>query len=73
MRYQTITAGMRFYHAGEVFRCLRANEGSSTVQCLAPRQVTITNHDGSTRTFTARRGRITHLAVRALVEEVPHD
>jgi hypothetical protein len=71
--YQTITVGMRFYHDGQIFTCLSVNEGSSTVQCLDRREVTITNHDGSTRTFTARRGRITHLAARALVVEVPHD
>jgi hypothetical protein len=67
--YTTIKAGMRFWHDGQLFTCLSINESSATVQCQSAREVTITNGDGSTRTFTARAGRTTHLAPLASVSK----
>jgi translation elongation factor P/translation initiation factor 5A len=67
--YTTIKAGMRFWHDGQLFRCVAINESSATVKGESSREVTITNGDGSTRTFTARAGRTTHLAPLASVSE----
>ena len=68
--YVVIKKGMRFWYDGQVFTCLSINECSATVQCQATKVVTITNADGTERTFTARSGRTLHLAARATVEEL---
>jgi len=61
---------MRFWFDGQVYTCVSINECSATVQCQSTKVVTITTADGTERTFTARSGRTTHLAAKALVEEV---
>lgn len=65
--------GDRFRHGGVIYKVIRVNDCTATAKPTGSKPVTITNADGSTRTFNAPLGGVMHFATEVARELIVTD